>query len=51
MIGYYIVGCVLLAFVTFVVFWPMLKISSDADEQMEELLRQKKAEDAAKLDK
>ena len=51
MIGYYIVGCVLLAFVTFVVIWPMLKISSDADEQMEELLRQKKAEDAAKLDK
>ena len=51
MIGYYIIGCVLLAFVTFVVIWPMLKISSDADEQMEELLRQKKAEDAAKLDK
>lgn len=51
MIGYYIVGCVLLAFITFVVIWPMLKISSDADEQMEELLRQKKAEDAAKLDK
>ena len=51
MIGYYIVGCVLLAFITFVVIWPMLKISSDADEQMEELLRQKKAEDAAKLKK
>ena len=51
MIGYYIVGCILLAFVAFVVIWPMLKISSDADEQREELLRQKKAEDAAKFDK
>ena len=51
MIGYYIVGSVLLAFITFVVVWPMLKASSDADEQMEELLREKKAEDAAKLKK
>ena len=51
MIEYYIVGYVLLAFVTFVVIWPMLKASDDADEQMEELLRQKKAEDAAKLKK
>ena len=51
MIGYYIVGCVLLAFVTFVVIWPMLKVASDADEQMEELLREKKAEDAEKLNK
>jgi large-conductance mechanosensitive channel len=51
MIGYYIVGYVLLAFIAFVVIWPMLKISSDANDQMEELLRQKKAEDAAKLDK
>lgn len=51
MIGYYIVGYVLLAFIAFVVIWPMLKKVSDADEQMEELLRQKKAEDAAKLDK
>ena len=51
MIGYYIVGCVLLAFITFVVIWPMLKVSSDANEQMEELLRQKKAEDAEKLAK
>ena len=51
MIGYYIVGCVLLAFVAFVVIWPMLKISGDADEQMEELLREKKAKDAAKLNK
>jgi hypothetical protein len=44
MIGYFIVGCVLLVFVA-------LKISSDVDEQMEELLRQKKAEDAKKLNK
>ena len=51
MIGYYIVGYVLLAFIAFVVIWPMLKISSDVNDQMEELLRQKKAEDAAKLDK
>ena len=51
MIGYYIVGYVLLAFIAFVVIWPMLKVSSDANEQMEEMLRQKKAEDAAKLDK
>lgn len=51
MIGYYIVGFILVAFVTFVVFWPMLKISSDADKQMEELLREKKAKDAAKLNK
>ena len=51
MIGYFIVGYVLLAFIAFVVIWPMLKVSSDANEQMEELLRQKKAEDAAKLDK
>lgn len=51
MIGYYIVGYVLLAFITFVVFWPMLKASSDANDQMEELLRQKKAEDAKKLNK
>lgn len=51
MIGYYIVGYVLLAFIAFVVIWPMLKVSSDANEQAEELLRQKKAEDAAKLDK
>jgi large-conductance mechanosensitive channel len=51
MIGYYIVGYVLLAFIAFVVIWPMLKISSDANDKMEELLRQKKAEDAAKLDK
>jgi large-conductance mechanosensitive channel len=51
MIGYYIVGYVLLAFITFVVIWPMLKVANDADEQMEELLRQKKAEDAEKLDK
>jgi large-conductance mechanosensitive channel len=51
MIGYYIVGYVLLAFVAFVVIWPMLKVASDADEQIEELLREKKAEDAAKLNK
>lgn len=51
MIGYYIVGCVLLAFVTFVVIWPMLKVASDADDQIEELFRQKKAEDAEKLNK
>ena len=51
MIGYYIVGYVLLAFITFVVIWPMLEASSDADEQMEEFLRQKKAEDATKLNK
>jgi hypothetical protein len=51
MIGYYIVGYVLLSFIAFVVIWPMLKISSDANDRMEELLRQKKAEDAAKLDK
>ena len=51
MIGYYIVGCVLLAFITFVVIWPMLKVSSDANDQMEEMLREKKAEDAAKLNK
>ena len=51
MIGYYIVGYVLLGFIAFVVIWPMLKVSSDANEQMEELLRQKKAEDAAKLNK
>ena len=51
MIRYYIIGCVLLAFVTFVVIWPMLKVASDADEQMEEFLRQKKAEDAEKLNK
>jgi hypothetical protein len=51
MIGYYIVGCVLLAFVAFVVIWPMLKVESNADDQMEELLREKKAEDAEKLNK
>lgn len=51
MIGYFIVGYVLLAFIAFVVIWPMLKVSSDADKQMEELLREKKAKDAAKLDK
>ena len=51
MIGYYIVGYVLLAFIAFVVIWPMLKASDNADEQMEELLREKKAEDAAKLNK
>lgn len=44
MLGYYIVGCVLLVFVAF-------KISSDIDDQMEELLREKKAEDAEKLNK
>ena len=51
MIGYYIVGYVLLAFIAFILIWPMLKASSDANEQMEELLRQKKAEDAAKFNK
>ena len=51
MIGYFIVGYVLLAFIAFVVIWPMLKVSSDANEQMEELLRQKKAKDAEKLAK
>lgn len=51
MIGYYIVGYVLLAFIAFVVIWLMLKVSSDVDEQIEELLREKKAEDAAKLNK
>lgn len=51
MIGYYIVGWILLAFVAFVVIWPMLEVASDADEQMEEMLRQKKAEDAKKLNK
>ena len=51
MIGYYIVGYVLLAFIAFVVIWPMLNASSDADERMEELLREKKAEDAAKFNK
>ena len=51
MIGYYIVGYVLFAFTAFVIFWPMLKVASDSDDQMEEMLREKKAKDAAKLDK
>lgn len=51
MIGYYIVGYVLLAFIAFVVIWPMLKASNDTDEQIEELLRQKKTEIEEKLNK
>ena len=51
MIGYYIVGYILLAFVTFVMIWPMLKVASYSDDQIEEMLREKKAEDAAKLNK
>ena len=51
MIGYYIVGYVLFAFTVFITLWPMLKVASDSDDQMEEMLREKKAEDAAKLNK
>lgn len=51
MIGYFIVGCVLLAFIAFVVVWPILKVASDSDDRTEEMLREKKAKDAAKLNK
>lgn len=41
MIGIYIVGFVLVGFV----MWCLCAVASDADRQMEEALRQKKAED------
>ena len=41
MIGIYIVGFVLVSFVV----WCLCAVASDTDEQMEEMLRQKKAED------
>lgn len=41
MIGIYIVGCVLVCFVV----WCLCAIASDTDKQMEEMLKQKKAED------
>lgn len=49
MIGYYIVGYVLFAFTAFVTLWPLLKVASDLDDQREEMLREKKAEDAKKI--
>lgn len=49
MIGYYIVGYVLFAFTAFVTLWPLLKVASDLDDQREEMLREKKAEDAKKF--
>ena len=41
MIGVYIVGFVLVCFV----IWCLCAVASDTDRQMEEMLRQKKAED------
>lgn len=51
MIGIYLVGWILAAFVTFLVIWPMLEAASNADNQMEEMLREKKAKDEETLNK
>ena len=51
MIGYFIVGYILMAFVAFIIFWPMMKVASDADDQMEEMLKERKAENESKLNK
>ncbi len=47
MIGIYIVGYILFCFV----IWCLCAAAGDADSQMEEMLRQKKAEDIIKLNK
>lgn len=47
MIGIYIVGFILVGFV----MWCLCAVASDADRQMEEMLRQKKAEDEEILNK
>lgn len=42
----------ILIYVIFVtIIWAALKVASDSDDQMEEMLREKKAEDAKKLNK
>ena len=45
MIGIFIVGYILMAFIVFMLFWPLFVSSSNANEQMEELLKEKKAQD------
>lgn len=51
MIGLLLVGYILITFVAFIAIWPMLKTASDADNQMEEMLREKKAKDEETLNK
>ena len=51
MTGIYLVGYTLITFVTFLVIWPMLEAASNADNQMEEMLREKKAKDEETLNK
>ena len=42
----------ILIYVIFVtIIWAVLKVASDSDDQMEKMLREKKAEDTAKLNK
>ena len=45
MIGTFIVGYILMALIVFMLFWPLFVSSSDANDKMEELLKEKKAQD------
>ena len=45
MIGIFIVGYILMAFIVFMLFWPLFVSSSKADDKMEEILKEKKAKD------
>ena len=51
MIGLLLVAYILIGFVAYVIIYPFLEAASIADEQMEEMLKEKKAKDAEKLNK